>query len=154
VTKRFTAAIVAGFAGSFAMDVAQDAFDAVFERGRAPEDRDEETEAIVAVVRRIAPFVPGRLAERHPAAIGRAIHYAFGAAFALAYATIRERQPGVAALKGCAFGVGLWFLSDVVLIPGAHLGRPYARYSPAERANALASHLAFAAAVEAVLSAA
>lgn len=154
VTKRFNAAIVAGFAGSFAMDVAQNAFDAIFERDRATDDRDEETEAIVAVVRRIAPYVPGGLAERHPGTVGRAVHYLFGSAFALAYADIRKRQPGVAAAKGSVFGVGLWLLSDIILIPSAHLGRPYDRYSRAERANAVVSHIVFGAVVEAVLRAA
>jgi hypothetical protein len=147
-------AVVAGLAGSFAMDLAQDGFDAIFERGRAANDRDEETEAIVSVVRRIAPFVPGHLAERHAGSVGRALHYLFGTAFAIAYALARERRSEIAAAKGCAFGASLWCLSDVVLIPSAHLGRPFFRYSRAERINALVSHLAYGAVVEAVISAA
>jgi hypothetical protein len=147
-------AVVAGFAGSLAMDVAQDGFDALFERGRAVSDRDEETEAIVAVVRRIAPYVPGGLAERHPGVVGRVLHYVFGGAFSVAYAFARERRVELAAGGGCLFGASLWFLSDVVLIPSAHLGRPYLRYSRPERANAVVSHLVYGAIVEAVLTAA
>jgi hypothetical protein len=136
------------------MDLAQDGFDVLFERGRAAGDRDEETEAIVSVVRRISPYVPGQLAERYPGIAGRALHYVFGGAFALAYAFARERRPGIATAKGSAFGTGLWFLSDVVLIPSAHLGRPLFRYSRAERLNALVSHLAYGTIVEAVIAAA
>jgi hypothetical protein len=154
VRTSLAAAVVAGLAGSLAMDLAQDGFDLLFERGRAADDRDEETEAIVSVVRRIAPFVPGRLAERHPGTVGRSLHYLFGSAFALAYAFARERRAEIAAARGCAFGAGLWFLSDVVLIPSAHLGRPLFRYSRAERANALVSHLVYGTVVEAMLCAA
>jgi hypothetical protein len=42
----------------------------------------------------------------------------------------------------------LWLLSDRILIPLFKLGRPWSRYSPAERSNAFVSHLAYALAVE------
>jgi hypothetical protein len=133
------------------MDVAQDVFDVLFERGRADGDRDEETEAIVSVVRRIAPYVPAQLAKRYPGIAGRTLHYLFGGAFSVAYAYMRKRQPEIAAANGCLFGAALWFVSDVVLIPSAHFGRPLFRYSRAERANALVSHLVYGAVVEAIL---
>jgi uncharacterized membrane protein YagU involved in acid resistance len=94
------------------------------------------------------------LAERHPGTIGRAVHFLFGSAFALAYADVRDHRPGVAAAKGSVFGVGLWLLNDVILIASAHLGRPYDRYSRAARASAIVSHVVFGAVVEAVLRAA
>ncbi len=144
-------AMVAGFAGSFLMDVVQDGFATVFERNREANDRDEETEAIVAVVRRIAPLVPGGLARRYPGVVGRVIHYAFGSAFALAYAALRERRPQIAAANGAVFGAALWFISDAVLIPAAELGRPWFRHSPAQRANAVASHLTYGTTVEYLL---
>ena len=135
------------------MDVAQNVFDMFFERGRGDDDRDEETEAIVSVVRRIAPHVPGHLAERYPGIAGRTLHYVFGGAFSIAYAYTRRRRPTIAAANGCLFGAALWFVSDVVLIPGAHFGRPLFRYSRAERGNALVSHLVYGSVVEAILRA-
>ncbi len=145
------AATVAGAAGSLAMDLVQNAWTAVFERGQPDDERDEETEAIVAVVKRIAPFVPGDFADRHPGDVGRVLHYAFGCGFACAYALARPRYRGVAAANGLGFGLALWFLSDALLIPATHLGRSWFRYSVAQRFNAIVSHLAYAATVEAVL---
>ncbi len=133
------------------MDVIQDAFVAVFGRDRKRDDRDEESEAIVSVLRRIAPLFPNEHVGRHSGAYGRALHYGLGCGFALAYAALRARRPEVAAGKGLAFGAALWLLSDVILIPLEHLGRPWWRYSLAERANAVASHLAYAVTVEAFL---
>ncbi|MBD5654140.1 MAG: DUF1440 domain-containing protein [Candidatus Eremiobacteraeota bacterium] len=148
------AAVAAGVAGSLAMDLVQDAFALAFERNRTEDDRDEETEAIVAVVRRLSPFVPGDFVRKHPGTAGRVLHYAFGCGFAAAYAAARDRLPRIATGRGLAFGFGLWLLSDALLIPAARLGRPWLRYSWAERLNAVASHLAYAATVDAVLQAA
>jgi hypothetical protein len=147
------ATLAAGAAGSLAMDLVQDGFSLVFEPNRSENDRDEETEAIVAVVRRIASFVPGGLARSHPGLTGRAVHYLFGCGFAAAYAAARARRPAIATGKGLAFGLALWLLSDAILIPATRLGRPWLRYSWPQRLNAVASHLAYAATVEAVLQA-
>jgi hypothetical protein len=141
-------ATAAGAAGSLAMDLVQDGFDAIFERRRPPGDRDEETEAIVSLVRRIAPR-GGALAKRtDPGLLGRALHYTFGCGFAVAYTRVRKSRPQIATADGLLFGAALWLVSDVILIPVTHLGRPWSRYTAAERANALVSHLAYAAAVE------
>jgi uncharacterized membrane protein YagU involved in acid resistance len=148
---KYQAATVAGIAGSFAMDLVQDSWSAIFSRNRVGDERDEETEAIVAVVKRIAKYVPGDYANKHPGTVGRIIHYIFGSAFGLAYAAMRTQDRRVAAGGGTAFGAALWLLSDVVLIPTARLGRPFWRYSRADRWNAVLSHLAYAATLEAFL---
>jgi hypothetical protein len=145
------AALVAGAAGSLAMDVIQEGFTALFDRKRDPEKPDEETEAIVAVVARISKLLPSETLRRNPRAIGRVVHYVFGGGFALAYAVLRSRQPKIGMGMGLAFGVALWVLSDTILIPATRLGRPWWRYSPAQRGNALLSHLGYAATVEGML---
>jgi uncharacterized protein YbjT (DUF2867 family) len=147
------AALVAGVAGSLAMDLIQEGFFALFDRNHDPEDPDEETEAIVSVVARISKLLPSETLRRKPRTIGRVIHYVFGGGFALAYAAVRSRQPKVGIGMGLAFGVALWALSDGILIPVTRLGRPWWRYSIAQRANALLSHLCYAATVEGVLRA-
>jgi hypothetical protein len=144
-------AIVAGVAGALAMDLVQDGFSAIFERGRARGDRDEETEAIVAVVRRLARLLHDPRTTNEPGIAGRTLHYTFGIAFAVAYGTVRARYPKVAVGNGLGFGVALWILSDVVLIPALHLGRPLGKYSWFERANALCSHVTYAVTVESLL---
>ncbi len=93
----------------------------------------------------------GQYADKHPGTVGRIIHYVFGTGFAYAYAAARTRVPQIAVGRGLAFGGALWLLSDAILIPAAHLGRPLWRYSFAERLNAVLSHLAYAATLEAFL---
>jgi uncharacterized membrane protein YagU involved in acid resistance len=129
----------------------QNAFTAIFEGKPDPNNRDEETEAIVAVVARISKLVPLEIVRRNPGVVGRLLHYAFGCGFAVAYAAVRARRPNVGMAMGLPFGIALWFLSDAVLIPATHLGRPAWRYSPAQRANAVVSHIGYAATVEAVM---
>ena len=133
------------------MDLVQDGYSAIFSRNRIGDERDEETEAIVAVVKRIAPYVPGDYANTHPGTVGRIIHYVFGSGFGLAYAALRTQDRRVAAGGGTAFGIALWLMSDVILIPTARLGRPIWRYSRVDRINAILSHLAYAATLEAFL---
>jgi uncharacterized protein YbjT (DUF2867 family) len=147
------APLVAGAAGSLAMDVIQEAFTALFDRRRDPEKPDEETEAIVAVVARISKLIPSETLRRNPRTVGRVVHYVFGGGFALAYAVVRSRQPKIGIGMGLAFGVALWVLSDTILIPVTRLGRPWWRYSLAQRGNALVSHLCYAATVEGMLRA-
>jgi len=132
------------------MDLVQDGFASIFERNRARDDRDEETEAITSVVRRLAALTRIPWIGRHPGIAGRAVHYVFGCGFAAGYVALCKREPRLSAGNGLAFGVALWLLSDAVLIPVAHLGRPLLRYSWPERANALLSHLAYGITVEAL----
>jgi hypothetical protein len=148
--NRVGAALVGGIAGSFAMDLAQNGFTTAFERKRAPDVQDEEVEAIVGVVRLIARFAPIVGSARLAGPVGHALHYLFGCGFALAYTAVRERVPAVGLAGGAAFGTALWIVSDRVLIPALKLGRPWERYSPSERTNALVSHLAYAMTVEAI----
>lgn len=140
-------AIAGGTAGALLMDVTQYVWARVFERDRPNGDQDEETEAITAVVAWLTRAAPAALSDADAALLGRAIHYLFGIAFAGAYFLgVRSGRP--AAVRGAVFGTLLWLISDRILIPAFKLGRPWSRYSPAERANALVSHLVYALTVE------
>jgi len=149
--KRLRSAILGGLVASLAMDLVQGGFAQVFERDRAPGEKDEEVEAIAGVVRLLRGFAPSLFPQARSETAGHVLHYLFGGAFGLAYAFVRERDARVSSAYGLVFGTGLWLLSDRILIPSTKLGRPWGRYSLAERTNALASHLAFGAALEAVL---
>jgi hypothetical protein len=140
-------ALAGGSAGAFLMDITQFVWAQAFERNRPSGDQDEETEAITSVVAWLMRAAPAVLRDADAALLGRAIHYLFGVAFAAGYvALVPARRP--VALRGAVFGTLLWLASDRVLIPAFKLGRPWSRYSPAERANALASHLVYALTVE------
>jgi uncharacterized membrane protein YagU involved in acid resistance len=142
-----TTAIVGGGAGSLLMDLTQYAWAAAFERRRPSDDQDEETEAITAVFALLGRLAPGAFPKENAETIGRAIHYLFGIGFAAAYfALLPNRRP--AFVRGAAFGIVLWLISDRIFIPLFKLGRPWSRYSVSERSNALASHLAYALTVE------
>jgi hypothetical protein len=145
--RRIVSALTGGIAGSFLMDVAQYTWALGFERGRPSNDQDEETEAITAVVEILTDLAPRLFRKANAAPTGRAIHYLFGVAFAAAYLSVFEdRRPAV--VRGAVFGTLLWLLSDRILIPVFKLGRPWSRYSIAERTNALVSHLVYAIVVE------
>lgn len=49
---------------------------------------------------------------------------------------------------GVAYGTGLFLVSDRVLIPALKIGRSWDRYSRAERANALLSHIMYGVVVD------
>jgi hypothetical protein len=141
--RLYAMALVGGSAGSLAMDITQYAWAKAFERNRPSDDQDEETEAIAAVVALLTRIAPRAFQPTNAAAIGRAIHYLFGVGFAAAYlALLPNQRPQV--IRGAAFGIVLWLVSDRILIPLFKLGRPWSRYSVSERSNALASHLAYA----------
>lgn len=143
-----------GAAASFAMDLVQDGLARVFEGGRTAGDREEEVEAIGAVVRLIGTFAPMLASERYERGTARALHYVFGVGFARAYVPLARRFPVLAAGGGTAFGTALFVLSDRILIPTLKLGRSWDRYSRTERLNALASHLAYGIVLETIRAAA
>jgi putative membrane protein len=141
-------ALIAGTIASFAMNAAQAGIDAVFERGRSKHDRDEEVEAIASLVNDMAKRLSRKPA--FPAIDRRVLHYLFGGGLALFYCRLRERAPVVTVADGAVFGMALWIVSDLLLIRAIGLVRKSRRYSPAERANALFSHLTYGVALESI----
>lgn len=147
---RIVASVVGGFAASLMMDVVQNGWAAVFERGRAADQRDEEVDGIASVVRVIGRFVPALASERRSNLAARAVHYVFGVGFAGAYVYGVERAPLLSTSSGIVFGSALFLLSDRVLIPVLKLGREWSRYSRSERANAYFSHVTYGVVLEVV----
>ncbi len=145
---RLAATVAGGVAASLAMDLVQDGFAALFERGRNEGDLDEEVEGIAGVVRVIGHIVPGLVGEQRTRAAARAIHYFFGVGFAAAYVAGNGRASWLGTSGGVAYGTALFLVSDRVLIPVLKLGRSWDRYSRAERANALLSHVVYGVVVD------
>jgi len=87
-------ATAGGVAAAFAMDAAQAGIAVLFERGRVSDERDEEVEAIEAVVRLIGTLVPSLASARYASATARVVHYGFGIAFAYAYVAARGAYVG------------------------------------------------------------
>jgi len=143
VNGYWKASLAGGIGASFAMDLVQDGFTAVFERGRVEGELDEEVEGIASVVRALSGVLPALFPASRSHEEARVIHYVFGVGFAAAYVAGVRRAPWLATSNGLAFGAGLFLLSDRILIPVLKLGRSWARYSRTERANALLSHLTY-----------
>ena len=148
IPRVLRASIGGGVAASFAMDLVQSAWARAFERSRAATDLDEEVEAIAAVVRILATWIPTLSGEARARAAARALHYLFGIGFAWAYVAAVPRVRWLASSGGVPFGAGLFVLSDRILIPMLGLGRSWKSYSRSERANALLSHVAYGAVLE------
>jgi hypothetical protein len=68
------------------------------------------------------------------------LHYAFGAAWGGVYALLRESLP---ALPATLFGVGVWAVSDGLLLPAFRLAAWPRRYSLREHHYALHAHLVY-----------
>lgn len=88
----------------------------------------------------------GGMMKRGPldaAAKGRlasALHYAFGAAWGGVYALLRESLP---ALPASLFGIGVWAVSDGVLLPAFRLAAWPRHYSLREHHYALHAHVVY-----------
>ncbi len=145
---RILASVIGGVAASFAMDVVQNGWAAIFERRRAEDQRDEEVDGIASVVRVIGRFVPALRSDRDSNLAARVVHYAFGVGFGAAYVYGADRAPWLTTSSGVVFGSALFVLSDRVLIPALKLGRSWSRYTRSERANAYLSHVAYGVVLE------
>lgn len=143
IPGKVIASVGGGLAASLAMELVQDTWAAAFERKRASTDLDEEVEAIAAVVRLLATWVPALESESRARGAARALHYLFGVGFASAYVAAVPRARWLASAGGIAFGTGLFVVADRILIPVSRLGRSWNGYSRSERANALVSHVAY-----------
>jgi hypothetical protein len=70
-----------------------------------------------------------------------ALHYAFGAAWGALYALLRESVPAVPATL---FGIGVWAMSDGLLLPAFRLAAWPRHYSLREHHYALHAHVVYA----------
>ena len=97
-----------------------------------------------------ASLTGGRLrkAEKEPA--GRIVHYAFGTASAIGYGVLADLAPIVTLGFGTLFGIAVWILLDNLMLWALGLAKRPTAYPLSAHAYALASHVVYGAAVEAV----
>jgi putative membrane protein len=87
-------------------------------------------------------------AEKKPA--GRLVHYAFGAGNGVLYGALADVLPVVTSGFGSLFGVAVWIYADNLLLWATGLATRPTDYPVSTHAYALASHLVYGIAVEAV----
>ena len=68
-------------------------------------------------------------------------HFGYGAAMGSIYASTLHRAPGSSAIKGAAFGLGVWAGSYLGLLPAAGILSPATRHPARRNALMVAAHL-------------
>lgn len=74
-----------------------------------------------------------------------AAHFAMGTAAGATYGLLARDLPGPAALKGAAFGLGVWAANYVGLLPAFGVLRPATRHPPRRIALMIAAHMVWGA---------
>ncbi|MEO8430120.1 MAG: DUF1440 domain-containing protein [Acidobacteriota bacterium] len=90
------------------------------------------------------------LGRRQRRRTGSALHYLFGGVTGALYGAAAERVPSVAAVRGAAFGAGVWLLADEISVPAAKLAKTPEKYPVSAHAQSLAAHFVYGAVTEAV----
>lgn len=68
-------------------------------------------------------------------------HFGYGGAAGLAYAAIARHLPGGAASRGPFFGLLVWAVSYLGLLPGLHILNPATEHPPRRNALMIGAHL-------------
>ena len=122
-----------------------------------PPEREQRNEsALETVARRAVEKLAqrGPLDEADKKRAGNAVHYGFGAAWGGLYGLLRASYPRLWGPSGIAgFSLGVWMLSDNIILPGFKLAAWPHRYPLKSHAYAMAAHLVYGAGVAATLEA-
>ena len=123
---------------------------------RPPEPQQADEDALQTVARRAVEGLAqrGPLDARDKERAGQIVHYGFGAAWGGLYGLLRASYPRLWSASGIGgFALGVWVLSDNVILPGFKLAAWPHRYPLRSHAYALAAHLAYGGGVAATLAA-
>lgn len=74
-------------------------------------------------------------------------HFAYGAAAGALYPLLASRLPLAPALRGVAYGLGVWTVSYLGLLPGLGVLRPATEHPPERNALMVAAHVIWGAAL-------
>lgn len=121
-------------------------------RRSQPAQSDESSEdATMKAAGRIARSAHLRpLTREQESKAGPVVHYAFGTAMGAAYGLATEYFPGAHAGFGTIFGTLLFAFADEIAVPLAGFSAKPSQYPVSSHLRALASHVVYGAAAEAV----
>ena len=143
--RGLAAGIAAGLVASLAMNLFQKAWAKALP---LPESGDDP--ATVKAAQRVTRAATGSyFAKQDKDAAGNAVHYLFGAILGGAYGLAAEYRPEVTKGYGALFGLSASTF-DEVAVPAIGLSGPPSDFPAATHAYALASHIVFGGATEAV----
>ncbi len=85
------------------------------------------------------------LGEGEKNALTMLAHFDYGAAMGAIYSPLAERLPGPAVAKGIGFGLAVWTVSYLGLLPAAGILRPATEHPPRRNALMIAAHVVWGA---------
>lgn len=154
-----TQGLVAGLFGALAQEVffaltkrvAPEPATEVFEPPEAAQYQETTTQTIA---RRVVEALAQRGPLQHEAAAGELVHYAFGGAWGGAYGIAAGTLPSLVSLRaGALFGLGVWAVSDNVILPLFRLSAWPQDYPVKTHAYAICAHAVYGAATAASFAA-
>ena len=139
--------IVAGFAGTHALDLAQKAGNKLRgEETRSEWESWDEAPVPAKIGKRMIEGVFRReVSTKRIELVNNAVHWSYGALWGVLYGLVQGTVRAQPLRLGLAFGAGLWGFSYVVM-PAAKLYKPIWEYPPKSLAIDLSYHLAYGAA--------
>lgn len=148
---------IAGATAAWTMNQFQELLSKVASSRRSRSTRREEfsesEDASMNAASRIASSAHFRpLSREEKSKAGPVVHYAFGTAMGAAYGLAIEYFPGARAGFGTIFGTLLFAFADEVAVPLAGFSAKPSKSPVSSHVQALASHLVYGAAAEAVRS--
>lgn len=156
------AAVLEGIAAGLAASVAQDIFFALTKKIApsqsdvfSPPEREQKDEnPTETVARRVVELVAQRAPLHNKAAAGRIVHFTYGATCGAVYGIVAgsSRRPNRLS-SGICYGMGVWFVSDNVLMPMFRLYAWPTAYKLRSHAYAIAAHLVYGGVLHAVFHA-
>lgn len=109
-----------------------------------PEQQQTDETATQTVARRVVEGMALRGPVKHKQAAGEAVHYAFGGAWGGLYGLLAASAPVVCTLRGgMAFGLGVWLVSDNLILPSFRLAAWPGAYPVNSHVYAIAAHAVY-----------
>jgi uncharacterized membrane protein YagU involved in acid resistance len=85
------------------------------------------------------------LGEREKNALTMLAHFDYGAAMGAVYSPLAERVPGSPLVKGIGFGLLVWTVSYLGLLPAAGILKPATEHPPRRNALMIGAHIVWGA---------
>lgn len=152
--KGIVAGVAGGLLASFLMEQFQAAWSKISQELNPQPPQKSESKSEPATVQ-TASAIYGAVAQRKipedkkPLA-AESVHYAMGAASGAIYGAAAELTPLATVGDGLAFGASVWMLADNIAVPALDLSDSPAKTPITTHIYALASHLVYGVATEAV----
>lgn len=154
--KGLVAGVAGGLLASFLMEQFQAFWSWTSEElksndAKESEKDDAEEPATIKTAQAISQSLTGqKIPKKNRPAAGEAVHYAMGAMSGAVYGVAAELIPFATAGEGLAFGASVWMAADNAIVPALGLGSSPTKTPASTHIYALASHLVYGVATEAV----